>query len=247
MTVNYGLTDERRPGLVPDFIQEIGPCEDAALALFDADGTLWVNDVADDFTTWMIDQGIVPGKNWDEYMRIYRDDHPAGCRYLLHFYEGLTLEELGEHVYRWWREHSARAWVDEVVEVVRHLHDKGYSIWVLSGTPTEFLLPLKRMLPVEVVVGMDFEVDGDLVITGKHDGISCAGEGKAEKLISLVGERPVRFAAGNGSLDGAMMALADVAWSVYPNPEFEQYSRDKGWQVLPRSADFKEEEKFLID
>ncbi len=247
MTSIYGLTDKRRPELVPDFVGAIPRCEDGALAIFDADGTLWVDDVADDFTTWMIDQGLVPGENWTNYMRIYRDDHPAGCRYLLSFYEGMTLEELGGHVYTWWRDHAHRGWVDEVVEVVRHLHDKGYPIWVVSGTPTEFLLPLKRMLPVEVVVGMDFEVDGDLVITGKHAGISCAGEGKAEKLVDIVGDRPVRFAAGNGSLDGPMMKLAEAAWSIYPNPEFDVYSREQGWAVLPRPADFKEEEKFLLE
>ena len=140
MTSIYGLTDKRRPELVPDFVGAIPRCEDGALAIFDADGTLWVDDVADDFTTWMIDQGLVPGENWTNYMRIYRDDHPVGCRYLLSFYEGMTLEELGGHVYTWWRDHAHRGWVDEVVEVVRHLHDKGYPIWVVSGTPTEFLL-----------------------------------------------------------------------------------------------------------
>ena len=247
MKPDYGLPTERHPELLPDFIREIPRCEDSALALFDADGTLWVNDVADDFTTWMINEKRIPGENWPTYMRIYRDDHPAGCRYLLTFYEGMTLEELDLYVSQWWAEHAARAWVAEVVEVLRHLHDRGYPIWVLSGTPTDFLLPLKRMLPVEMVVGMDFAVDGDLVITGEHAGISCAGEGKAEKLRDMVKERPIRFAAGNGSLDGPMMALADVAWSVYPNQEFEAYSRERGWEVLPRPDDFEEEEKFLLE
>ena len=111
----------------------------------------------------------------------------------------------------------------------------------------ERLLPLKRMLPVEMVVGMDFAVDGDLRITGEVEGISCAGAGKAEKLRALVKDRPVRFAAGNGSLDGPMMALADVALSVYPNPAFEVHSREQGWHILPRPDDFVEEEKFLLE
>jgi hypothetical protein len=33
---------------------------------------------------------------------------------------------------------------------------------------------------------------------------------------------------------------------VYPNPEFEAYSRAQGWPVLPRPADFVEEEKFVL-
>lgn len=242
----YGLRAERQPELVPPFIAQLPACAGGALAVFDADGTLWVNDVADDFTLWMIREGHVPGDNWRTYQRIYRDDHPAGCRYLLTLYTGLTQARLGELLEEYWLHHAKRQWVWDVVESLYHLADRGYPIWVVSGTPTDFLLPLKRMLPVAEVVGMDFEVDGGGQLTGRHSGISCAGEGKAEKLRALIGERPVRFCCGNGSLDGPMMLLAEVAWSVYPNPEFAEYSRRQGWPILPRPADFVEEEKFVL-
>jgi HAD superfamily phosphoserine phosphatase-like hydrolase len=236
-----------QPQLVPEFIHRIAPGDGRALAIFDADGTLWTDDVADDFTTWMIDEGKVPGERWRTYMRIYRDDPPAGCRYLLNFYTGLTPAELAREVDLWWRDHANRSWIREVVESLYLLAEREYPIWVVSGTPTDFLLPLKRMLPVEEVVGMDFELDDGGRITGRHSGISCAGEGKAEKLLSVIGERPVRFCAGNGSLDGPMMGLAEVAWSVYPNPDFARYSEQRGWPILPRPPDFVEEEKFLLE
>jgi len=118
---------------------------------------------------------------------------------------------------------------------------------VVSGTPTDFLLPLLRMLPVRAIVGMDFELDAGGRITGRHAGISCAGEGKAEKLEALRGARPVKLACGNGSLDGPMMAMAEAAWAVYPNPEFAEVARAHGWPILPRPADFVEEEKFVLE
>jgi phosphoserine phosphatase len=93
---------------------------------------------------------------------------------------------------------------------------------------------------------MDFELDEQGIITGKHAGISCAGQGKAEKLLHLAAGRKIRFCCGNGSLDGPMMELAEVAWSVYPNPEFAEYCRHRGWPILPRPPDFVEEEKFLL-
>ena len=34
-----------------------------------------------------------------------------------------------------------------------------------------------------------------------------------------------------------------VTWSVYPNPTFHEQSVARGWQVLPRPADFVEEAK----
>ncbi len=243
----FGIPRARDPLQAPDFVRALPPCPaGGGVAIYDADGTLWVDDVADDFTCFMMDRGKIPAENWPTYMRIYRDDHPAGCRYLLTFYQGLTPQQLAAEVDHWWDAHAHRAWIPQVVESLHLLADRGYPIWVVSGTPTDFLLPLRRMLPVSEVVGMDFEVGADGRFTGRHAGISCAGEGKAEKLRHLLGPRPVHFAAGNGSLDGPMMDLAQVAWSVYPNPEFAEHSRARGWPILPRPADFKEEEKFLL-
>ena len=243
----YGLSATRQEHLVPELIRRIPACDDGSIAIFDADGTLWTGDVADDFTQWMMARGAIPSERWPTYMRIYRDDPPTGCRYLLTFYTGMTPALLAEHLDTWWREHSARRWIWEAVEALYLLADRGYPIWVVSGTPTDFLLPLQHILPVHEVVGMDFALDADGRFTGRHAGISCAGEGKAEKVISLLDGRAVRFCAGNGSLDGPMMRLAELAWSVYPNPDFARYSEAQGWPILPRPPDFVEEEKFLLE
>lgn len=236
-----------RAELVPEFVRRLPAVDDGSLAVFDADGTLWVDDVADDFTRWMIESGAISGEAWPTYMRIYRDDPPTGCRYLLRFFRGLPLERITRLVERWWRDHAHRRWIDEVVATLHHVHQAGYAVWVVSGTPTDFLLPLRRMLPVERVLGMDFELDRHGAITGRHAGIACAGRGKADKLLAEAGRRPIRLCCGNGSLDGPMMELAEVAWSVYPAPSFEAHCRARGWPVLPRPADFVEEEKFLLE
>ena len=236
----------RHPERVMPYVAALPQRSDDAIAVFDADGTLWVNDVADDFTSWMIASGAIGGELWERYLRIYRDDPPTGCRFLLQLYRGLTLAALRAKVNAYWGEHAARAWIPEVIETLVALQARGYPIWVVSGTPTEFLLPLEGLLGIDRIVGMDFELDAG-AITGQHAGIACAGEGKAEKLRSLLGERPVRFCAGNGSLDGPMMALAEHAWSVYPNAAFAEYSRQQGWAILPRPADFVEEAKFLLE
>lgn len=242
----YGLTPNRQPELVPDFITALPPATDGALAVYDADGTLWTDDVADDFTTWMIHQGHVEGSRWEEYMRVYAADPPAGCEFLLGFYTGMTQASLAGYVQTWWDHHAHRAWITPVVESVHWAAAHGYVVWIVSGTPTDFLLPLRQMLPVAEVVAMDFATDAEGRITGQCAGIPCAGEGKARKLRSLLEDRTITLAVGNGSLDGPMMALAEQAWSVYPNPEFAEYSQARGWPILPRPADFVEEEKFTL-
>jgi len=235
----YGLRVDRDPSLVPDLVRRIPP----GIAVFDADGTLWTDDAADDFTLWMISTSRIPGDSWDTYLRIYRSDPCEGCRFLLTLYKGLDIASVRSSVDEWWRDHANRRWIPEVVESL-HLASGTHPVWVVSGTPTDILVPLLAMLPVDEVLGMDFELSSGR-ITGKHSGVSCTGEGKAEKILSLAAGRPISFCAGNGSLDGPMMEIASRAWSVYPNPDFEAYSRARGWPVLPRPPGFVEERKFL--
>jgi HAD superfamily phosphoserine phosphatase-like hydrolase len=208
--------------------------DEPRLALFDADGTLWDNDIADDCTLWMIATGRVKtASKWDEYRRILAIDGAAASRFLLELYAGLTRAELVLHVETYWREFMKLDYVDETVEVLRHLAERGFEVWVVTGSPTDFLEPLKRQLPVARIVGMDFEVDARGVLTGRHAGISCVGAGKAEKVRGLW-SGPVQFAAGNSLLDEAMLRLArDVAWVVHPHADLEAIARAEGWEVKP--------------
>jgi phosphoserine phosphatase len=234
----------RQPELVPEFVAALPSDGRGKLALFDADGTLWCDDAADDFARWMIDSGHVQiGDRWNEYLRIYRQDHAAGCAYMLSFYAGLSREQLHQRIGQWWQQ-ADRNWVPEVLESLLWLAERGYSIWVVTGSPTDVMLPLEDFLPVSKVVGMDFELDAGNVITGRLSGISCTDAGKADKVRQIAGDKAVAFAAGNGSLDAAMLELSTgVIWSVYPNSAFHELSAAKGWHVLPRPADFVEEAK----
>ena len=242
---NFDLPDARQPELLPPFVASMTDVGEGTVALFDADGTLWRDDVADDFTRWMIDTGTIPGDRWARYLEIYRDDHAPGCRFLLTLYKGLTQSRLHDRVWTWWREHAHRRWIPEALEALYFLAEAGCEVWVVTGSPTDTMIPLLDFLPVSTIVGMDFELDEHDVVTGRHSGISCADEGKAEKVRVMVGDaRRVVFAAGNGSLDRAMMELSTgVAWAVYPNSAFEADARARGWPVLPRPADFVEEAK----
>jgi HAD superfamily phosphoserine phosphatase-like hydrolase len=219
---------------VPSFVNRIKTLDEAKLALFDADGTLWTNDIADDFTIWMIGTGrISTGKNWAKYKKIYSKDAPEGCRYLLTFFKGMPIEELHKHVETYWDTFMKLEAIDEPVALLKYFAAQKFRIWVVTGSPTDFLLPLHRKLPVDKVIGMDFEVNKKGIITGKHAGISCAGPGKAEKVRSLW-PGPIQFAAGNALLDEAMMRLArDVAWAVHPHPELEKIAKAEGWEILP--------------
>jgi HAD superfamily phosphoserine phosphatase-like hydrolase len=240
------LPQQRRPELVPAFVQQLEGLGPQSVAVFDADGTLWRNDVADDFTQWMIAQGhIRSGARWEEYLRIYRRSPAEGCRFLLSFFAGLTLEQLRAHVRGWWERHAARDWIPETVETLHFLAERRCPVWVVSGSPSETMRPLLELLPVERILGMDVVVDAAGVVTGELDGILCADEGKADKVRATLGpDQRVVFAAGNAGLDHAMLAISEgVSWGVHPNPELEALAAERGWFILPRPGDFVEESK----
>ena len=217
---------------LPEFVSRIRLLDEPRLALFDADGTLWENDIADDCTIWMIGTGrITTGANWPEYKKIYAEDAPAGCRYLLGFYKGMSMADLTRHVNTYWAEFMKMIYIQEPVDVLYDLATKGFKNWVVTGSPTDFLFPMLDKMPVDKIVGMDFEVDANGILTGRHDGISCAGPGKAEKVQSLW-NGPIQFAAGNALLDEAMMRLArDVVWAVHPHPVLEEIALREGWEI----------------
>jgi HAD superfamily phosphoserine phosphatase-like hydrolase len=219
---------------LPAFVNRIRVLDEPRLALFDADGTLWENDIADDCTLWMLGTGrIETGAKWAEYKRIYAADACAGCRFLLSFFAGLTKEALTQGIEAYWRDFMKLKIIEEPLELLHHLAAQGFAIWVVTGSPTDMLFPLQRRLPVERVIGMDFEIDARGTVTGRHAGISCAGEGKAEKVRSLW-SGPIQFAAGNARLDEAMLRLArDVAWAVHPHPDLERVARAEGWEIKP--------------
>ena len=229
---------------VPEFVRALPDDGAGQIALFDADGTLWCDDVADDFVRWLIDQGhVATGGLWDEYLRVYREDHGAGCELMLRFYAGSALADIRRLAQRWWGQ-ADRRWILPALESLRWLAARGYSNWIVTGSPTETMRPLLGVLPIDRIVGMDFEVDSNGIITGALAGMACTDEGKALKVRHLYGPGPISFAAGNGSLDEAMIALSErVAWAVYPNAEFAQVAERRGWHVLRRPADFVEEAK----
>lgn len=234
---------------LPDFVETLcsKKSDGKEIALFDADGTLWVDDVADDFTQYALDTDFINEKElWAEYLKRYPIDPPAACEFLLNLYRGMGLTEVQEAARNWWKAHSERNWIEEVMTSLFHLSDAGYRVWVVTASPTELIAPIQSFLPVDEVIGIDFEVDSQGTITGRAAGIVCAGAGKAKKVRSLAQAESIVFSAGNSMMDIPMIEIADpIRWAVYPNAEFEAQALERGWLLLKRPASFKEEAKFL--
>ena len=218
---------------VPEAMLRLAERAGPRAAAFDADGVLWHGDVSEDFTRWMIDRGHFDGALWPQYEAVNRGDPAAGCLEILRFYRGRTLADLRAHVAEFWRASPPRPWKPAVIATFRWLAERGFAMYVVSGTPRVVLEPLPKHLPVAAdhVLALELAFDRDGRATGAAAGIVTCGPGKAERLRAARAA-PVLFAAGNSVLDREMLQLSEqVAWAVDPDAGLRAVAAAAGWPI----------------
>lgn len=220
---------------VPTFAVQMKLRDEPRLALFSAEGTLWKVDLADECTLWMIGTGRlkVTSSQWMEYRRLSSGNPELGCRYRLSMFSGLSGVELVRSVASFWRDGVLPAFLETTIEVIRYLASVNFNVWVVTAAPTDLLIPLCDRLPVHRVVGSDFSLNQEGILTGHCSGACCVGLGRVKK-IRTIWRQPIQFVAGSALTDEAMMRLArDVAWAVHPHPALAAIARAERWEVRP--------------
>ena len=223
------LSDEEVPDLVLEMSVPAGPCA----AVFDADGVLWRGDVSEDFTRWMIGQGVFDGALWGEYESVNAADPAAGCFDILRFYGGHSCEEVDSMVARFWSEGPSRSWQRSILATLAWAARNRFEIFVVSGTPWPVLrfLQEQRVLPIDRVLALELEIDADGCYTGWPAGTPSVGEGKATRIRGAT-DSPVHLALGNSSLDLAMLRTSrGIAWAVDPDDSLRAASEKDGWLI----------------
>jgi phosphoserine phosphatase len=194
---------------------------------------LWHGDVSEDFTRWMIARGRFDGALWARYEEVNRRDPAAGCVEILNFYRGHPLAELRAHVAEFWRSAGARPWKAAVIATFRWLAERGFSMFVVSGTPRVVLEPLAQQLPVQEdhILALELAVDPQERATGGARGIVTCGPGKAERLREAW-PGPVLVAAGNSVLDREMLQLGEAyRWVIDPDEQLRAFATRSGWPI----------------
>lgn len=226
---------------LPDFLQrrvdEIPQSErHKYLAVFDADGVLWKEDIADEITGWSVLSGYTEKHYWYDYERIYRPDHEKGCIFLLEAFRGVPLATFMERVTEFYTTQHEKIFLREIpCAAFVILKELGFRTMIVTASPTSMLVPAAELFGAEGVLGMDFEVDAAGVITGRLAGASCYGAGKAQKIIDVWGSSEKIFVcAGDAPLDAAMMEICEIPWACQPDANLLAIAKAKGWEILHR-------------
>lgn len=268
--------DEKSEGFIPAWDR---------VAVFDMDGTLTCETFYTYFDTMMFIEFCLkdhPEKVSEELKAAAREIEPgytAGEELARNFakaYAGMTVEELYDYAVEFGQKKTDSfnnmRYIDgfylPMVEVVKYLYDKGFTIYVVSGTErttTRAIIdnsPISEYVSSEHVIGTEFEVkikgnedvasnmdykyeDGDeLVFTGGFIQKNLNAN-KAIWIEREIGKRPV-LAFGNSGSDTSMMNYALDARNPYPSAAYMIVADDdvrewgtQNWEE--KSAGYKEQ------
>ena len=207
-----------------------------SIAVFDCDGTLWSGDAGADFFYWEIERGIVSRERGEWGLRRY-ENYKAGqigeeemCGDMVTINRGVPCSLLERAAAEFFDEMVAPRVFPELQELMRRLGEQGCELWAVSSTnswvvevgATRFGIPRERVLAACVQV--ENGCASECLVRVPTDELKTVA-------IREVIARPMEAVFGNSIHDQAMLELARWPFCINPNPDLEQFARQRGWPV----------------
>lgn len=213
-------------------VLRIGP----RVAAFDCDGTLWSGDAGVSFFDWEIDTGVVPAKVGDAMHARYAE-YKAGkvseddmCGEMVTMHKGMS-EAVIEQAAADFMAHTFSGTIfPEMQELVGRLQDDGCEVWAVSSSSEWVIRAGMKAFGIaeDRILATKVEIEHG-VITDRLVRIP-SGPGKPKALREAAGNE-IDAAFGNSRWDADMLAMAEYAFAVNPNPDLEVTARQRGWSI----------------
>ena len=206
------------------------------VAAFDCDGTLWSGDAGETFFDWEIKRGVVSSEV-ARAMRTRYAEYKSGkvseedmCGEMVTMHKGLSESSVMEAATEFMTNYFPGRVFPEMKKLVHQLHEQGCEIWAVSSSNEwviragvkPFDIPESRILAAKV------ELDSG-VVTDRLVRIP-SGPGKPKALHEVVGKE-IDAAFGNSRWDLEMLAMAEHAFAVNPNPDLETAAQQQSWTI----------------
>jgi len=206
------------------------------VAAFDCDGTLWSGDAGVRFFDWEIEQGIV-SREVATFMRARYVEYQAGkvseedmCGEMVTMHKGIAEAVMMQAAAEFMAQAFPGHIFAEMQELVSRLQQARCEVWAVSSSNEwviragmrEFGIPENRILATKV------ELESGL-ITDRLVRVP-SGTGKTQALRE-VAQKNIDAAFGNSRWDADMLAAAEHAFAVNPNPDLEATAGQRGWTI----------------
>ena len=213
------------------------------IAAFDADGTLWEDDMGEKFFLYQSEKKLLPNlpeDPWQHYLDMHDTEPVKAFLWLAQVNAGQKLQ-------------TVREWGDQCVkdlppsifnfqkEIIAHLHSRDVEVYVVTASAKWAVEPAAKLynIPVDRVIGFQTKIiDG--MITEDQVGASTWREGKVDGLLEATGGKKPFFCSGNTMGDYELVKSATAlrltlrsADETNVNYETEQellkHAKDNGW------------------
>jgi HAD superfamily phosphoserine phosphatase-like hydrolase len=206
------------------------------VAAFDCDGTLWSGDAGETFFDWEIRRGVVSAEvalamraRHAEYKtgKVSEDDM---CGEMVTMHCGISEAEMMQAASEFMTQSFPGRIFPEMQELVRRLSENGCEVWAVSSSNEwviragmqQFGIAADRILAAKVAVDNGVVTDRLIRVP--------SGPGKPRALREVV-RKEIDAAFGNSRWDAEMLAIAQNAFAVNPNPDLAAKARERRWTI----------------
>ncbi|HTS38177.1 MAG TPA: haloacid dehalogenase-like hydrolase [Candidatus Solibacter sp.] len=217
------------------FVQSILNLE-LRVAAFDCDGTLWSGDAGETFFNWEIEEGVVPA-DLGRAMRARHAEYQSGkvseedmCGEMVAMHKGIREDVMMSAATEFMERKFPGRVFPEMKELIERLQDQGCEIWAVSSSNEWVIRAGMKQFGIarERILAAVVEIE-DGIVTDRLVRVP-SGPGKPEALHEVV-KKSIEAAFGNSRWDADMLAIAQHAVAVNPNPDLEALARQRGWSI----------------
>lgn len=208
------------------------------LACFDADGTLWSEDIGEAFFRWLIAGHLLPTIDCTKDVYAEYEERVAANRADGYSWAVQAMDGISETSIDLWSRQFAAAWPNYRPEMVALAHGMavaGVEVWLVSATNRWTVAAAARRMKLDPtrVIAMSVEVqDGRL--TNRPELPLICNAGKVEAIDNIIGRRP-DLVFGDSMGDFEMMEAAVqplvVGRNDRPANALVTLAGQRGWPV----------------
>lgn len=215
------------------------------LALFDLDNTLLAGDSDYEWAQFLIDQGVLERKTYEERNNYFYEQYKAGTLDIFEFlnFQLAPLTQYSREQLDLWHGEFMQTRIlpimlDKARALVAQHLDRGDLCAIVTATNSFITAPIASAFGIAHLIATEPERNGDR-FTGKPAGTPCFREGKITCLETwLAGRGRTLDSFGESAFfsdsrnDLALLERVTRPVAVDPDPVLEQTAKKRGWQIL---------------
>jgi HAD superfamily phosphoserine phosphatase-like hydrolase len=215
--------------------------KDGGLAIFDADGTLWADDVGEAFFRWLIAEKKLLNVDystdlWDKYEKLLDADKNYAYEWVDQIMAGLNHADVKVWMREFFKENFVSRIYQPQKELIRKLRVNNFDVWIVSASNIDLVKAGAPYVGVDPnnVIGYDLEIENGILTDRLKKPIPYR-EGKLAAIKKIIKRQP-DLVAGDSRGDKEML----------------EYSKGIGVYLIHNQSDngemftFAKDNKFII-